>query len=42
MAVVQFCLQHLQQQQGALAQLVKVVKEDTEDLNCVEEGFLQT
>ncbi|KAL5460493.1 hypothetical protein EMCRGX_G033944 [Ephydatia muelleri] len=34
--------QHLQQQQGALAQLVKVIKEDTEDLNCVEEGFHQT
>ena len=35
-------LQHLQQQQGALLQLVKVIKEDGEDLNCIEEGFRQT
>ena len=35
-------LQHLQQQQGALSQLVKVVKEDFEDLKCIEEGFTQT
>jgi hypothetical protein len=35
-------LQHLSQQQGALAQLVKVIKEDMEDLDCIEEGFRQT
>ena len=31
--------QHLEQQQGALSQLVKVVKEDLEDLKCIEDGF---
>ena len=33
--------QHLQQQQGALSQLVKVIKEDFQDLKCIEEGFTQ-
>lgn len=38
-----FChVQHLTQQQGALAQLVKVIKEDMEDLQCIEEGLHQT
>lgn len=32
-------LQHLAQQQGALLQLVKIIKEDTEDLQVVEDGF---
>jgi nuclear pore complex protein Nup54 len=31
--------QHLEQQQGALSQLVKVIKEDLDDLKCIEEGF---
>ena len=35
-------LQHLGQQQGALSQLVKVIREDTEDLQCIEEGLQQT
>jgi len=34
--------QHLQQQQGALSQLVKIIKEDFEDLKCIEDGFSQT
>ncbi|XP_064405289.1 nuclear pore complex protein Nup54-like [Halichondria panicea] len=33
--------QHLTQQQGALLELVKVIKEDGEDLLCVKEGFEQ-
>lgn len=37
-----FVLQHLEQQQGALSQLVKVIKEDLDDLKCIEEGFAQT
>ena len=35
-------LQHLGEQQGALTQLVKVIREDMEDLQCIEEGFHQT
>ena len=31
--------QHLEQQQGALLQLVKVIKEDLDDLKCIEDGF---
>jgi nuclear pore complex protein Nup54 len=31
--------QHLEQQQGALSQLVKVIKEDLDDLKCIEESF---
>ena len=31
--------QHLEQQQGALSQLVMVIREDLDDLKCIEDGL---